>query len=165
MQGEVMSNSMYRRLMTVLADSSVDYRVINHAAEGHTERASKLRGHALGSAAKCMIVSVRAKDAAGRYVLAVIPGDRKVDYRKIKRLYGGTDAVMADRAEAERLAACESGCIIPFSFEEHLSVVLDPMLLGQDQVYFNAARLDRSIGMSPSALVALAKPRIEPISK
>ncbi|CAM3915246.1 hypothetical protein HMPREF1486_03500 [Streptomyces sp. HPH0547] len=162
--GEGMNNSTYRRLMQVLVDSSVDYRVIHHRAEGRTERASVLRGHPLASAAKCMVVHVR-HERENRHVVAVLPGDRRVDYRKLRREFGAVDVRMADRSVAEELTGCQSGCIIPFSFADELSVVFDPSLLLPREVYFNAARLDRSIGLRPDDLVSLVRPRIADISK
>jgi Ala-tRNA(Pro) deacylase len=43
-------------------------------------------------------------------------------------------------------------------------LIVDPSLLENDELYFNAARLDRSLVLSTSDYVALARPRIERIA-
>jgi Ala-tRNA(Pro) deacylase len=45
-----------------------------------------------------------------------------------------------------------------------LALVVDPSLLENDELYFNAARLDRSMALKTSDYVALAKPRLERIA-
>ena len=56
------------------------------------------------------------------------------------------------------------GTILPFSFNPELALVVDPSLLENDELYFNAARLDRSMALKTSDYVALAKPRLERIA-
>lgn len=155
----------YERLLTLLGETNTEYRLIGHIPEGQTERASKLRGNPLSNAAKCLVLEVRDTTAPVRYVLAVVPGDRKVDLKRIRDLFAGTDARLADRAVAEELTGCRSGCIMPFSFAENLSLVVDPILLGYDQIFFNAGRLDRSVALDTASFVALASPRVESIVK
>ena len=57
-----------------------------------------------------------------------------------------------------------SGSILPFSFNPDLHLITDPALLVHEELFFNAARLDRSIALATNDYVALAQPRIEPIS-
>ena len=56
------------------------------------------------------------------------------------------------------------GTILPFSFHPELALVVDPSLLENDELYFNAARLDRSMVLKTRDYVALAKPRLERIA-
>jgi Ala-tRNA(Pro) deacylase len=80
-------------------------------------------------------------------VLAVVPGDRKVDLQAVKALLGGTYVAFASPELAERLAGSVTGTILPFSFNSDLEVIADSSLLSQDELYFNAARLDRSLAI------------------
>ncbi|HZU69983.1 MAG TPA: hypothetical protein VFA09_22120 [Ktedonobacteraceae bacterium] len=52
---------------------------------------------------------------------------------------------------------------MPFSFNPDLELVVDPSLLENDEIYFNAARLDRSMVLKTSDYVAIAKPRLKHI--
>jgi Ala-tRNA(Pro) deacylase len=155
----------YDRLVVLLDAKGARYRLIDHAPEGRTEIVSGLRGNALGQAAKCIVVMVKLGKKTKRYVLAVVPGDARVDLGALKTLLGGTYATFADQEVAERLAGSVSGTILPFSFTDELELIVDPRLLEHDELYFNAARLDRSMALHTADYVAIAGPRVEPISE
>jgi Ala-tRNA(Pro) deacylase len=153
----------YTYLMTWLESQSIPFRLIEHAPEGRTELVSQMRGNGLSAAAKCIVLLVKIGKKVTRYVLAVVPGDRKVDLRAVKVLLGGTYVAFASPDLAERLAGSATGTILPFSFNSELEVIADPSLLSQDELFLNAARLDRSLVLKTSDYLALAKPRLERI--
>src|SRR5947209_18079363 len=136
-------HGMYDRLIALLDEQGAQYRIIDHAPEGATEAVSGLRGNDLAQAAKCIVVMVKVGKKVTRYVLAVVPGDRRVDLGAVKALLEGTYVSFASKDVAERLAGSVSGTVLPFSFDERLELVVDPGLLRHDEVFFNAARLDR----------------------
>ena len=72
----------------------------------------------------------------------------------------GTYVAFASSEIAERLAGSVAGTILPFSFNPELEVVVDPSLLENDEIYFNAARLDRSMALKTSDYVRIARPRL-----
>ena len=98
------------------------------------------------------------------YVLAVVPGDARLDLATIKELLGGTYVAFADKARAEELAGSVSGTVLPVSYHEQLELIVDPELLAVPELFFNAARLDRSIALSTEDYVRLTEPRIERIT-
>jgi len=99
-----------------------------------------------------------------RYVLAVVPGDMRVDLNAVKALLGGTYISFASTEIAERLAGSVTGTVLPFAFNAELELIVDPRLLENDELYFNAARLDRSLALNTRDYTALAKPRVERIA-
>jgi Ala-tRNA(Pro) deacylase len=157
----VSDEQTYGRLIRLLEAAGARYRLIQHAAEGRTEIASRYRKNPLSQAAKCIVVRIGVGKKQRRYLLAVVPGDKRVDLDELRRLYGGTNAAFAAREVAERLTGCVSGSIVPFSFNTELQLVVDRRLLTHDQLYFNAARLDRSVALHTGDYLALARPRIE----
>lgn len=150
----------YARLIALLEEHGASYRLIEHAPEGRTEVVSPLRGNRLSQAAKCLVLMVKIGKKTTRYVLAVVPGDAKVDVQAVKGLLDGTYATFASPEIAERLAGSVTGTILPFSFHPELELIVDPALLENEELYFNAARLDRSLALRTSDYVALAKPRL-----
>ena len=98
-----------------------------------------------------------------RYLLAVIPGDARLDLQAVKTLMHGTYVAFASADIAERLAGGVTGTILPFSFNPELELVVDPSLLDNDELYFNAARLDRSMVLKTRDYIAVARPRLERI--
>jgi len=95
-----------------------------------------------------------------RYALAVVPGDRRVDLDAFKRLYSARYVGFADATTAERLAQTVPGTVLPFSLDPTLELVADPAVVAAPELYFNAARLDRSVMMSGADYQAIAQPRV-----
>ena len=157
-------NDAYRRLIDQLDAAAARYRLIDHPPEGRTELVSAMRGHDLASAAKCLVVMVKIGKRERRYVLAVVPGDARLDLAALKAMLGGTFAGFADTPTAEQLAGSVSGTVLPFSYSPDLELVADPALLRAPELYFNAARLDRSVALATEDYVRLASPRLAPIT-
>ncbi len=158
-------NDTYSRLITYLDENNVPYRLIDHEPEGRTEIVSAMRGNPVSQAAKCIILMVKIGKKVTRYVLAVVPGNARVDMNAVKALLGGTYASFASKDIAERLAGSIAGTVLPFSFDPELELMVDPSLLENDDLYFNAARLDRSMVLKASDYVNLVKPRLERIAQ
>lgn len=159
------NGSTYANLIELLDSRAARYRLIDHEPEGVTAVASRLRGHALGQAAKCIVVRVKLGKKVNRFVLAVVPGDRRVHLERVRELLGGSYVSFATTETAEQLSGCVSGSIIPFSFRDELELIVDPDLLSHQEIYFNAARLDRSIALDTDDYVELSRPRVEPIAQ
>jgi len=122
-----------------------------------------MRGNALSQAAKCIVLMVKIGKKVTKYILGVIPGDARVDLNAVKALMQGTYIAFASSDIAEKLAGSTAGTILPFSFNSELELIVDPSLLENDEIYFNVARLDRSMALKTSDYMALSKPRIEQI--
>jgi Ala-tRNA(Pro) deacylase len=158
------AHDTYDRLISLLDASSVDYRLIDHAPEGTTDAVCALRGHPASEAAKCIVLRVKVDRRTTRNVLAVVPGDRRVDLDAIRALYAARYVGFSDAETAERLARAIPGTVLPFSFDPGLEVVADPDVVARPRLYFNAARLDRSLCLSGADYERLAEPRVEPIA-
>jgi len=157
------SEDTYIQLITFLQQHGVPYRLIDHAPEGRTEIVSPMRGNRLSQAAKCIVLMVKIGKKVTRYILAVVPGDAKVDLQAVKAMMQGTYVAFASSDIAERLAGSVAGTILPFSFNPELELIVDPSLLENDEIYFNAARLDRSMVLKTNDYVAVANPRLRRI--
>ena len=159
-----MTESTYDRLLALLDGAGATYRLIDHPPEGRTDLVSAHRGNPVAAAAKCVVVMVKVGKKVTRYFLAVVPGDARVDLQAVKNLVSGTYVAFASTDKAEALAGSASGTILPFSFHPDLELVVDPVLLDQPEIFFNAARLDRSMALDTKDYVRVAAPTIEPIA-
>jgi Ala-tRNA(Pro) deacylase len=154
----------YERLIALLDGHKASYRLIDHAPEGQTDMVSALRGHPVAAAAKCIVLIVKIGKKTSRFVLAVVPGDARVDTAKVKSLFScATYAGFAAADVAERLAGSVAGTVLPFTFRSDLILIADPSIAAHEELFFNAARLDRSMALRTSDYLALAKPRMERI--
>ena len=153
----------YDRLIALLDANGARYRLIDHAPEGRTEIVSAMRGHPVGEAAKCLLVMIKMGKKVTRFVLAVVPGDARLDLGAIRAMMNATYAGFAPPDRAEALAGSVVGTVLPFAFVEELTVIADPGLKAHAELYFNAARLDRSIALRTDDYFRIAKPRMAPI--
>jgi Ala-tRNA(Pro) deacylase len=154
----------YDRLLALLDSQGASYRVIEHAAEGQTDKVSRLRGHPVEQAAKCIVLIVKIGKKVTRFVLAVVPGNMRVDTGRLRALMNATYVGFAAAEVAERLAGSVAGTVLPFAFDPQLTLIADPALLAHDEIFFNAARLDRSLALRTADYQKLAEPRVEHIA-
>ena len=75
-----------------------------------------------------------------------------MDLNAVKALMKGTYVSFASPETAETLVGSVAGTVLPFAFSSELELVVDPSLLENDEIYFNAARLDRSMGTGNARL-------------
>ena len=155
----------YAKLIALLDANKASYRLIDHAPEGQTDKVSALRGLPVEAAAKCIVLIVKIGRKTSRFVLAVVPGNARVDTARVRSLFNGaTYAGFAATDVAERLAGSVAGTVLPFAFHPDLTLIADPSITNQEELFFNAARLERSRALRVSDYIALAKPRIERIA-
>jgi Ala-tRNA(Pro) deacylase len=155
----------YHKLIELLDANKAQYRLIDHEPEGQTDKVSALRGHPVDAAAKCIVLIVKIGKKTSKFILAVVPGNARVDTARIKTLFhGATYAGFAAADVAERLAGSAAGTVLPFAFHPDLTLVADPGIQRHEELFFNAAWLDRSMALRTSDYLALAKPRLERIA-
>lgn len=98
-------------------------------------------------------------------MLAVVAGDARVDMAKIRKLYpGATYAGFAATDVAERLAGSVAGTVLPFAFHPDLALIVDQGIERHPELFFNAARLDRSLALRTADYLRIAQPRLADIA-
>jgi Ala-tRNA(Pro) deacylase len=150
---------VHERLRALLDAEGAVYRVLEHEPEGHTEIISRVRGNRLQQAIKSIVVQVRLNKKENMYCLANVPGDCRVDLEAIKVHFNASGIAIAGRERAEQLTGCTIGSIPPFSFNDQLIVLADPLIRENEEVVFNAGRLDRSIFMKMVDYFRIAGPQ------
>ena len=156
-------HATYKKLIEFLDQNKAKYRLIDHPPEGRTEVVSPMRGNKVSQAAKCIIAMLKIEKST-KYVLCVVPGDARVNLESVKKIFGASYASFATLEIAERLAGSVSGTVLPLSFNPELELIVDPELLKNEEIFFNAARLDKSMALRTSDYTKLAKMRLEKIS-
>jgi Ala-tRNA(Pro) deacylase len=157
-------NGIHEQLRALLDREGAVYRVIEHPPEGRTEVIARIRGNRIEQSIKSIVLQVRLKRKERVYCLANVPGDCRIDFAGVKRHFQADSAAFASPEKAQELTGCVIGAIPPFSFSEQLLVLADPLICGNEDVVFNAGRLDRSIFMKLEDYLRIAKPQIVPIA-
>lgn len=155
---------VHQRLVTVLGDAGARFRIVEHGAEGRSVEISRIRGNDPGQAMKALVVELRGGGQGRRHVLAVVPGDRKLDMKALRKLYGAQKGRFANPETAQSITGCVMGAVPPFSFSEDLALVVDEDLRRWPEVCFNAGRLDRSIFVDFDGYQRAAAPAFAAIS-
>lgn len=152
-------SDIHEQLRALLEREGAVYRLVAHEPEGRTEMIAKIRGNRIEQSIKSIVVQVRRKKE-NMYCLANVPGDCRIDFDGLKRHFGADSVAFAAREKAQELTGCVIGAIPPFSFHAQLQVLADPLIRENDEVVFNAGRLDRSIFMKLEDYIRIAKPQI-----
>lgn len=156
--------STHEQLRALLDREGAIYRVLEHEAEGRTEFITQIRGNRIEQAIKSMVVQVRMSKKENLYYLANVPGDCRVDFDAIKAHFNAAGIGMAPREKAEALTGCVIGSIPPFSFNDQLGVLADPLIKENEEVVFNAGSLEKSIFMKMEDYFRIANPQVVKIA-
>jgi len=149
---------IHEQLCALLDREDADYRVIEHEAEGRTEVIAKIRGNRIEQSIKSIVLQVRLSKKENIYCLANVPGNCRIDFAGVKRQFDASSAAFAKPEKAQELTGCVIGAIPPFSFSDQLPVLADPLIQENEEVVFNAGRLDRSIMMKLNDYIRIGKP-------
>jgi len=159
-----MTADVFDRIVAMLAEAEAKFRVIEHEAEGRSDKISAIRGNRPEQAAKAMVLDVRGGGGGRRNVLAILPGNRKLDFAAVAKLFEARKCGFASPESAQQLTGCAMGAVPPFSLNPALAVVVDEDLLANDTLFFNAGRLDRSMELDTRDWLAVARPRVARIA-
>lgn len=159
-----MTSDIHHQLCALLDQEGATYRVIEHEPEGHTELIAKIRGNRIQQSIKSIVVQVRINRKENIYCLANVPGDCRIDFGGIKKHFHADSVAFASRDKAQELTGCVIGAIPPFSFNSQVQVLADPLIQENEEVVFNAGRLDRSIFIKLDDYLRIAKPQMVKIA-
>ncbi len=157
-------SDVHEQLCDLLDQQGATYRVIEHEPEGRTEIIAKICGNKIEQSIKSIVVQVRLNRKDNIYCLANVPGDCRIDFNGIKDHFQADSVAFASRDKAQELTGCVIGAIPPFSFSDQLQVLADPLIQENEEVVFNAGRLDRSIFMKLNDYIRIAKPQLAKIA-
>ena len=158
-------SDIHEQLRALLDQEGATYRVIEHEPEGRTEVIARIRGNRIEQSIKSMVLQVRLTRKENMYCLANVPGNCRIDLDGVTKYFNADSVAFAKREKAQELTGCVIGSIPPFSFNDQLQLLADPLIQENDEVVFNAGRLDRSITMKLSDYLRIARPQLIPIAQ
>lgn len=145
----------FQKIIQLLTDNHIVYTLTEHEPVKTSEEAARVRGVALKTGTKAMIVK-----AGESYILIVLPGDQKIDWKKVKKELHTSNVRLATREEAEKLTGLAMGSVPPFGNILDLPTYFDVHILENEMINFNAGSLRHSIMMHCSDLVQLVQPKL-----
>lgn len=146
----------------VLDQHQVWYETFEHEPVRTSEEAASLRdGYTLHQGAKALIIRVKYSKQERAFVMLVLPGDRKFDVAKANKVLGSKDIRFATPDEiAEITAGIVPGGVPPFGQLFGLPVYVDPEVLENEKIIFNAGDRAFSIAMHSADYLTIVQPEV-----
>ncbi len=145
--------SVFEQIEEKLTGDLIPFAVSRHEPVFTSEQAAAIRGVPLASGAKALIVK-----AGDRFVLLVIPANRKLDSKKTRTSLGVKGIRFATVDEVLQLTGLQPGSIPPFGSLFGLPTFVDPALEQNDSINFNAGDHGISIQMSRADFMTVECP-------
>ena len=101
----------------------------------------------------------------GGLVVGIVPVDGQLDLKALARALGGSKAVMADVAAAERATGYVAGGISPIGQRRAHPTVVDASATGWPTVFVSGGRRGLDVELSPADLVAVTGATTAPIGR
>lgn len=102
-------------------------------------------------------------DSNGDPLLAIVPAQRKVSYKRIKNMLGVKDVRLATADEVLRHSGYPVGGVPPFNNIKR--VLLDSQVLRNETAIAGGGDVDKLIEVNTKDIVGILKPKIDDISK
>jgi Ala-tRNA(Pro) deacylase len=126
-------NTILERLRHALSTAGIPFQELSHPPVFTSEEAAAVRGASLASGAKALLVK-----AGERFVLLVVPADRKLNSKRAKESLAAKNLRFASKEELLEHTGLASGAVPPFGSLFGLSTYVDPALGDQLRINFNA---------------------------
>jgi len=151
----------FRLVKELLDRNGISYEVLEHAPVYTSEEAARIRGVELKTGVKALVF----RTEEGNFVLGLIAADRKMDFKKLAKVVGAKKVQLASPGDVLKITGCEIGSVHPFGNLFGLPTCLDPSVLENDMVNFNAGLHTVSIQMRAADLVEAIKPVVKDFSR
>ncbi|KRF36208.1 Cys-tRNA(Pro) deacylase [Nocardioides sp. Soil805] len=117
---------------------------------------------------KTLMASLDPSTGSGRrgaLVVGIVPVERQLDLKALARALGGSKAVMAEVAAAERATGYVAGGISPVGQKRAHPTVLDESATAWPTIFVSGGRRGLDLELSPADLVAITSATTAPIGR
>lgn len=150
-----MPDNVFERLLERLNGQGIGHEVLHHTPVYTSEEAAQVRGTPLASGAKALVCK-----ADDRFVMIVLPADRKLDSKLVRKSQGAKSLRFASREEVEQLTGLAPGSIPPFGSLFGLETWCDERLGEHERINFNAGDHSISISLRHADYLAAEQPKL-----
>jgi Ala-tRNA(Pro) deacylase len=150
-----MSSSVFDRVESLLKAHRITFDVLRHEPVYTSEEAARIRGTPLASGAKALVCK-----GDERFIMFVVPADRKLDSRGVRRDMGWRKLRFASREEVTELTGLAPGSIPPFGSLFNLPTLCDARLGENESINFNAGDHSISVSMRYDDYLIVERPQM-----
>jgi|SRR3989344_4130079 len=122
------------RIKLIFEELKISPEYLEHEAVITSEDAAKTRGFELKQGIKAILLTNE-----NEFVIVNIPGDKKVDIKKVAEYIGWSrnKIRMANQEEIMKKTGCEIGAVPPFGHKEKIKILVDPKIYDNKDSVFN----------------------------
>jgi Ala-tRNA(Pro) deacylase len=150
-----MEPSVFSRVKALLEAAGVPFKVLHHEPVFTSEEAARVRGVELSSGAKALVCK-----ADNQFLMFVVPADRRLDSKGVRRERGYRRLRFANREEVLELTGLAPGSIPPFGSLFGLKTLCDERLEENETINFNAGDHRISVGMLYADYLRVESPEL-----
>jgi Cys-tRNA(Pro)/Cys-tRNA(Cys) deacylase len=153
---------MSTRAISYLKKKKISYNVVKYEhREKGAEFAASATGYPLEHTVKTLVVELDRKS----YCLALLPGHRELDLKKLASSLGIKRTAMVDIKTAERLTGYLVGGISPFGTQQRLKTVMESSVLNSGEIQINAGKRGVMVKMAPGDIVKALDCKVASIAR
>lgn len=141
-------------IVSILEKNKITYEVVEHEPVYTNPAMAEALGVSEAETVKSLVLLTKEK----QMVVLVMPGDKKVDWKKAAAGIGTKKVSFAKPEDVLEKVGCEIGCVPPFGQLTPLPIYMDKDLTKKDYVYFNPGVHDKSFKIKAWDLKKLCKP-------
>ncbi|HUD06835.1 MAG TPA: YbaK/EbsC family protein [Candidatus Saccharimonadales bacterium] len=149
----------YLEIKKLLTDNNIIYEEIEHEPVFTSEQAAKVRGLSPDEGAKSLLLK-----SSSDFILAILPGNKKLDSKKLKNLIKTKNIRFASPEEVEAVMHCKIGSCYPFGNIIKVITIADSSMAALGNMSFNPGVHDKSIKIKWSDYNSLVNPYLSDIS-
>lgn len=148
-------------LKQFLIENKIWYRFIEKPETIHTADAAKVAGVDLKKLTKSLILISQEKEL----VLAIIPGDCRLEISVLEKLLGIKKLSLIPFNEAEKYSGYLPGATPPVGHKKKMKVVIDEKLLKYETIFGGGGDRDKLIELKTQDVIKLNDAKVGNISK
>jgi len=150
-----MEPSVFPRVEALLKSAGASFSVLHHEPVFTSEEAARVRGVELSSGAKALVCK-----ADDEFLVFVVPADRRLDSKGVRRTLGFKRLRFANRDEVLQLTGLMPGAIPPFGSLFGLNTLCDERLGENESINFNAGDNRISVNMPYADYLLVEGPKL-----
>mgnify|MGYP001617498518 CR=1 FL=1 len=146
-----------KQLKQVLDAKGLSYEIIQHKPITTVEEGLKELGIEAADGVSTLIM-----DADGKYISIIRRDDRKLSFKKVKKLLGVHNLKFADREKLKELTNCDIGYVSLYN--EGFTPLFDETISERSFVYGGTGSPEHDLKIQPSELIKLTSAQVVDIT-
>lgn len=148
--------TLFETICSFLRERNIPFRTVHHEPTVTSEESAKARGEDVKIGGKAILMKIDSD-----FKLFVLSAALKIDSKKIKEYFKAKSIRFATKEELHSLTGLVPGSVPPFGRPVlEFDLYVDPSVLQNDKIAFNAGLLTDSIIMSTADYQTIAQPFI-----